>query len=79
MKLIQTRIPEAEYDLLRREAKAEGKTMQEWIRAAIRNRLLPDEVDPDDPLFRAFPLVRRKGPEVDVAERHDELLCWPLR
>jgi hypothetical protein len=79
MKLIQTRIPEAEYDLLRREAKAEGKTMQEWIRAAIRNRLLPDEVDPDDPLFRAFPLVRGRGPKVDVAERHDELLYGPFR
>jgi Mobilization protein NikA len=79
MKLIQTRVPEAEYDLLRRKAKAEGKTMQEWIRAAIRDRLLPDEVDPNDPIFSAFPLVRGKGPKVDVAERHDELLYGPLR
>jgi hypothetical protein len=79
MKLIQTRVPEAEYDLLRRKAKAEGKTMQEWIRAAIRNRLLPDEVDSADPIFRAFPLVRGKGPKVDVAERHDEFLYGPLR
>jgi hypothetical protein len=79
MKLIQTRVPEAEYELLRRQAKAEGKTMQEWIRAAIRNRLLPDTVDPNDPIFSAFPLVRGKGPKVDVAERHDDYLYGPLR
>jgi hypothetical protein len=78
MKLIQTRVPEAEYDLLRRKAREEGKTMQEWIRVAIRARLLPDEVDPSDRLFTAFPLVRRKGPKVDVAERHDEILYGPL-
>jgi hypothetical protein len=79
MKLIQTRVPEAEYELLRRRAKAEGKTMQEWIRAAIRGRLLPDEVDPSDPIFSAFPLVRGRGPKVDVAEHHDDYLYGPLR
>jgi hypothetical protein len=79
MKLIQTRIPEAEYDLLRRRAKADGTTMQEWIRAAIRSRLLPDEVSPSDPIFRAFPLVRGRGPKVDVAAHHDEILYGPLR
>jgi hypothetical protein len=78
MKLIQTRVPEAEYDLLRRKARAEGKTMQDWIRGAIRARLLPDQVDPADPLFTAFPLVRRKGPKVDVAQHHDEILYGPL-
>jgi hypothetical protein len=78
MKLIQTRVPEAEYELLRRRARAEGKTMQEWIRGAIRSRLLPDEVDPADPLFAGFPLVRGKGPKVNVAERHDEFLYGPL-
>jgi len=78
MKLIQTRVPEAEYELLRRKARAEGKTMQEWIRGAIRSRLLPDVVDPADPLFSGFPLVRGKGPKVDIAERHDELLYGPL-
>jgi hypothetical protein len=78
MKLIQTRVPEAEYDLLRRTAKAERLTMQDWIRAAIRSGLMPEEVDPDDPIFSAFPLVRGKGPDVDVAERHDELLYGHL-
>ncbi len=78
MKLIQTRVPEAEYELLRRKARAEGKTMQAWIRGAIRVRLLPDQVDPADPLFVGFPLVRRKGPKVDVAERHDEILYGPF-
>ena len=48
--------------------------MQDWIRAAIRAQLLPDKVDPTDPIFTAFPLVRRKGPMSNVAERHDEVL-----
>lgn len=74
MKLIQTRIPEAEYELLHRRARAEGKTMQEWIRCAIRSRLLPDDVDAGDPLSTGFPLVRGKGQKVDIAERHDKLL-----
>jgi hypothetical protein len=74
MKLIQTRIPEAEYDLLRHKAATEGKTMQDWIREAIRSKLLPDVVDSADPLFHGFPLVRRKGPKGDVATRHDEYL-----
>jgi hypothetical protein len=78
MKLIQTRVPEAEYELLRRTARVEGKTMQDWIREAIRARLLSDEVDPKDPLFTGFPLVHRKGPKVDVADHHDEILYGPL-
>jgi len=78
MKLIRTRVPEAEYELLRRRVRAEGTTIQEWIRGAIRARLLPDEVDPADPLFAGFPLVRRKGPKVDVAGHHDEILYRPF-
>jgi hypothetical protein len=77
MKLIQARIPEAEYELLRRRARVEGTTMQEWIRKAIRAQLLPDQVDPADSLFTAFPLVRGKGPKVNVAEHHDDILYGP--
>lgn len=78
MKLVQTRIPEAEYELLRRKARGEGRTTQEWIRAAIRAQPLPDEVELRDALFSAFPLVRGKGPKTNVAERHDGFLYGPL-
>jgi hypothetical protein len=74
MKLVQARVPEAEFEFLKRTARAEGKSMQDWVRAAIRDRLFPDTVDPTDPLFRAFPLVRRSGPRTNVAEEHDEYL-----
>lgn len=74
MKLIQARVPEAEYELLRRQARREKTTMQEWVRQAIRDKLLTDDVNPDDPLYTGFPLVQGKGPRVDVARRHDELL-----
>jgi hypothetical protein len=78
MKLIQIRISEIEYELLRRRALAEGRTMQAWLRSAIRARLLPDELDAADPLFSGFPVVQRKGPKVDVAKRHDEILYGPV-
>ncbi len=52
--------------------------MQEWVRRAIREKLLPDDVDPSDPIFSAFPLVRGKGPKVDVSARHDEYLYGPM-
>ncbi len=78
MKLVQARIPEAEFELLRRQAKSERTTMQEWVRRAIREKLLPDDVDPSDPIFSAFPLVRGKGPKVDVSARHDEYLYGPM-
>jgi len=74
MKLIRTHVPEVEYELLRKAARTEGKTVQDWIRTAIREKLLPDKVDPSDPLFAGFPLVRRKGPKVEVAVRNDDLL-----
>lgn len=51
--------------------------MPEWVRRAIREKLLPDEVDPSDPNFSAFPLVRGKGPRVDVSTRHDDYLYGP--
>lgn len=75
MKLIQARIPEAEYELLRREAKRSGKSMQDVIREALRAHLLDDAVDPDDPLFKAFPLFRsRDGRKARISERHDDVL-----
>jgi hypothetical protein len=80
MKLIQARIPEAEYDLLRREAKRAGKSLQDIIREALRTRLLEDTVDPNDPLLGAFPLFRSKdGRKARISERHDEALYGAAR
>src|SRR3972149_419622 len=56
MRLIQARIPEPEYDLLRREAKRAGKSLQDVIREALRAHLLDDTVQPAEPLFKAFAL-----------------------
>ncbi len=75
MKLIQARIPEAEYELLRREAKRSGKSLQDIIREALRARLLDDTVEPADPLLKAFPLFQSKdGKKARLSERHDEAL-----
>ena len=74
MKLVQARVPETEYQLLRRRAKAEGKSLQEVVREALRARLLPDRIEPDDPLFRMFPLVPKRGPAHRISEEHDRIL-----
>ncbi len=79
MKLVQTRISRTEYDLICRRVRAEGKTLEEWIRAAIRYKLSSDAVDPRDPIFAAFPLVRRRGSKTNVAQNHDEILYGPVR
>ncbi len=74
MKLVQTAIADEEYQLLRRRASAEGKSMKEVAREALRAHLLPDRVDPEDPIFRAFPLIRQKGKTTWGSRDHDALL-----
>lgn len=74
MKRIQTHVPEEEYELLRRRAHTEGRPMKEVIREALRAHLLPEKVDPRDPKFTAFPLVRGKGRRERTSVEHDRLL-----
>ena len=74
MKLVQTSIPEEEYQLLRQRASKEGKTMKQVTREALRAHLLPDRVNPDDPVFTAFPLIRKRGKTTWSSRDHDELL-----
>jgi len=75
MKLLQARIPEAEYALVRREARRKGMTLQAVVRASLRAWLLDDRVDGKDPFFSAFPLVKARGRRREnIAARHDEIL-----
>jgi len=74
MPLVQTEVPQGEYDLLRRRAHAEGKPLKTVIREALRAHLLPDTVDPEDPIFHIFPLQRTKGKTHWASRDHDELL-----
>ena len=74
MKLSQARVPETEYQLLRRRAKAEGKSLQEVVREALRARLLPDRIEPDDPLFGMLPLEPLRGASQRIWEEHDRYL-----
>jgi hypothetical protein len=78
MALVQAQIPESEYDMLRRRARAEGKPIKTVVREALRAHLLPDKVNPDDPVFRMFPLVNQKGRRRWDSRDHDELL-YPAR
>jgi hypothetical protein len=79
MRLVQTAIGEEEYQLLRRRASAEGKSMKAIAREALRAHLLPDRVNPKDPIFHAFPLIRQKGRTTWGARDHDDLLYGQAR
>jgi len=74
MKLVQTAVGEEEYQLLRHRAAAEGKTMKEVAREALRAHLLPDRVNPQDPVFHSFPLIRASGKTTWGSRDHDKLL-----
>lgn len=74
MRLVQTSVGEEEYQLLRQRADKEGKTMKQVAREALRAHLLPDTVNPNDPIFTGFPLVRRRGKTTWASRDHDKLL-----
>ncbi len=61
MTVVQTRLPELEYELLRRRARSEHRPIQDVVRQAIREHVLKDTVDPSEPIFRelAHPSGRR--------------------
>lgn len=74
MTVVQTRLPELEYDLLRKRARAEHRPIQDVVRDAIRAHVLADTVDPSEPIFRELaPRTSRRGRD-RTSERVDELL-----
>ncbi len=74
MRLVQTAVADDEYRLLRERASKERKSMKQVAREALRAHLLPDRVNPEDPIFRAFPLNRRKGRRTTGSVNHDRML-----
>jgi hypothetical protein len=72
--VVQTRLPEIEYELLRRRARSEHRPIQEVVRDAIRAHVLADTVDSSDPIFRELaPRSRARGRD-RTSERVDEYL-----
>ncbi len=71
MKVVQTLVTDTEYSLLAEYVRSHQTTIRETVREAIRRLTLRDDVDPDDPLFRMFPLTRKKGRIKDGSDRHD--------
>jgi plasmid stability protein len=74
MKLVRTALSDDEYLLLRQRAAKEGKSMKTVTREALRAHLMPDRVNPEDPVFHAFPLIRSKGKTTWDSRNHDEIL-----
>lgn len=74
MPLVQAQVPESDYELLKRRAKEEHKPMKAVIQEALRAHLMPDKVDPRDPIFHVFPLKKTRGRKHWDSRDHDELL-----
>lgn len=74
MKVVQTQVSETEYALLSAYAKAHQTTIKDAVRNAIRKLTLRDEIQPGDPMFRIFPLTKKKGRVTDASEKADYYL-----
>jgi hypothetical protein len=74
MTVVQTRLPELEYDLLRKRARAEHRPIQDVVRDAIRAHVLTDSVDPSEPIFRELGSQSSRRGRDRTSERVDELL-----
>gem|GEM_PF-959185 len=71
MQVVKTQVSETEYGLLAAYARARKTTIQEAVRGAIRRMTIRDEVDPNDPPFKAFPIAKHRGRHADASERRD--------
>jgi hypothetical protein len=74
MKVVQTRITPQEYALLKRHAKASGRSLQDALREAIRLLVLSEKINPRDPLFTLPPAGPRGRRRTNLAEEHDRAL-----
>ena len=73
-KVVQTELSESEYALLAAYAKAHGETLKESLRTAVRQLTSKGGVNPDDPLFKMFPLTKKPAKIRDASRRHDAYL-----
>ncbi|MEX2703633.1 MAG: hypothetical protein ACTSYM_07390 [Candidatus Baldrarchaeia archaeon] len=74
MKVVQTKLNNLEYELLRRYAESRGLTIMEALREIVRKHLLEEEVDQNDPFFVEGPLVKKKGVVDKTSIEHDKIL-----
>lgn len=57
-----------------RVVRARKRTARKSAGDAVRRRTTEDTVDPDDPIFRVFPLTRKRGRMKDASENLDRYL-----
>ena len=71
MKVVKTWVSDTEYAVLAEYARSRKTTIKDAVREAIRKLTLKEEVDPESPIFKLFPLTKKKGRHDDASERHD--------
>ena len=61
MKVVQTKLSNIEYNLLKRYAESKGITIKDALREIIKKCVLDDKTYNDDPIFKLPPSVKSKG------------------
>ena len=74
MKVVQSRLSRTEYAVLAGYARSRKTTIEDAMKEAIRKFTLKEDVDPERPIFKIFPLTRKKSRHEDASERHDVYL-----
>lgn len=74
MKVVQTTLNEAEYQLLKKIAEERKITIKELVREAIRLLIEEDRINPQDPIFTEPPLIVEKGRSEKTSEKHNKVL-----
>ena len=74
MKVAQTELNEAEYQLLLRYAEKHGLTLKEVLREAARKLALSDKVYSDDPIFTRLTIAPKTGRKERGSVEHDKVL-----
>lgn len=73
MTVVRIRLPELEYELLRRRARSEHRPIRDVVREAIRVHALTDTIDPFEPIFASSPI--RGPPEAGIGRRNMSTGC----
>ncbi|RLE94438.1 MAG: hypothetical protein DRN04_03350 [Thermoprotei archaeon] len=74
LKVVQTKLTQLEYRLLREYAESRGLTIAEALREIIRKHVIDDRVYESDPFFTEGPVVKRKGAVEKTSLEHNKIL-----
>jgi len=74
MKVVQTKLNNIEYEMLRKYAEARGLTITEALREIIRKVVIEEKINENDPIFVEEPAAKKTGRIDRTSEEHNKVL-----